>query len=79
MSLVIILEDVWTAPLGEEAVRPNPLGGHCFVKFDQRRALLFGGRYEDGRKNDTRIFDLEERVCIHVENSLYIPFCLPFA
>jgi hypothetical protein len=53
--------DEWSAPLGKDAARPAPLGGHCFTKFDTHRALLFGGRYEGGRVNDTWIFDLEER------------------
>ena len=58
--------DEWSAPLGKDAARPAPLGGHCFTKFDTHRALLFGGRYEGGRVNDTWIFDLEERVCTSV-------------
>ena len=59
---IFLSPDEWSAPLGKDAVRPEPLGGHCFTKFDSHRALLFGGRYESGRKNDTWIFDLEKRV-----------------
>ena len=54
----------WSVPLDVSAVRPDPLSCHCFVKFDAHRAILFGGTYKDGRKNDTWIFDLEERVMI---------------
>lgn len=55
--------DEWSAPLDKDAVRPAPLGGHCFTKFDTYRAVVFGGRYEGrGRVNDTWIFDLEQRV-----------------
>lgn len=49
-------------PLGEYSERPDPLSCHCFVKFDTYRAILFGGGYKDKKRNEMRIFDLEERV-----------------
>lgn len=64
--------DQWNAPLGQDTPRPEPVGGHCFVQFDTYRALLFGGRYESGRKNDTWIFDLEQRVCVTFHNTALI-------
>ena len=59
----LLSTDEWSAPLATYATRPDPLSCHCFVKFDTSRAILFGGRYKDGARNDTWIFDLEERVC----------------
>ena len=69
-----VCTDEWTVPLGKDAVRPAPLGGHCFIKFDAHRALLFGGRYESGRQNDTWIFDLEERVYAYDKSTSPPPF-----
>ena len=60
--------DEWSTPLGKYAERPEPLSCHCFVKFDARRAMLFGGRCKKGGRNDTWIFDLEERVCNCMHN-----------
>lgn len=44
------------------AMRPPAVGAHVFAKFDSHRAVLFGGRTRDGRKDDTWIFDLDKRV-----------------
>ena len=52
----------WSAPLEQYAERPEPLSCHCFVRFDPFRAVLFGGGYEDGKRNETRVFDLREKV-----------------
>ena len=48
--------------------RPDPIGGFAFVKIDQHRALMFGGQGSNGRVNEARLFNLDERVrnsCIH--------------
>lgn len=47
---------------GTGRYRPPPLGGHLFTKFDKNRALIFGGRTEGGRRDDTYIFDLDNKV-----------------
>ena len=52
----------WSVHLGILAERPNPLSSHCFVRFDSFRAILFGGISKDGQMNETRIFNLRERV-----------------
>jgi hypothetical protein len=62
----------WSVPLGKFAQRPDPLNCHCFVKFDSSRAILFGGGYKEKKRNETRIFNLTERVkyytlCIHAQ------------
>lgn len=72
-------KDEWSAPLDKDALRPAPLGGQCFTKFDAHRALLFGGRYEGrGRVNDTWIFDLEQRVYLLVHDLIHsdYQYCL---
>ena len=52
----------WDAPMSADAQRPPVLGGHVFTKFDACRAVLFGGRTEGKRTDDTWIFDLEAKV-----------------
>ena len=52
----------WEAPLGHNALRPPPVGGHAFVKFDKHRAVYFSGRRTSGRTNDVYLFDLDARV-----------------
>ena len=52
----------WEAPLGPDALRPPPVSKHAFVKFDQYRAVYFGGRRTSGFTNDVYLFDLEVRV-----------------
>ena len=54
--------DEWSVPLGKYAQRPDPLCSHCFVKFDCCRAILFGGRHVDEKRNETRIFNFTDRV-----------------
>lgn len=49
--------------MDEESVkRPDPIGGFAFTKIDCNRALMFGGLGVNGRVNEARIFDFEERV-----------------
>ena len=50
------------APLGRDALRPEPMAAHSFSKVDKHRALLFGGRTCDGRVNEMFLFDLDSRV-----------------
>ncbi len=53
----------WDAPMsGTSKIRPPPVGGHVFTKFDSSRALCFGGRTEQGRTDVTWIFDLDKKV-----------------
>ena len=61
----------WEAPLGCDALRPPPVGGHAFIKFDRHRAVYFSGRRTSGRTNDVYLFDLDARV-----SSLYIVLLL---
>ncbi len=69
--MIHIATGTWKAPLGRDAVRPDPLGGLSFAKFDPHRALLFGGRCARGRMNEVFILDLDLRVscicCIFLE------------
>ena len=37
--------ETWCAALAKDSTRPNPSSAHAFVKFDQYRAVFFGGRY----------------------------------
>ena len=52
----------WTAPLGKDPKRPDPIGGFAFTKIDQERALMFGGSGSNGRVNTAQFFNLEQRV-----------------
>ena len=54
--------DCWYCPLKQEANRPPPLAGHRITKFDNKRAVLFGGKTVTGLTNDVWILDLERRV-----------------
>ena len=47
---------------GTKRIRPRPVGAHTFTKFDSHRALFHGGRTEDGRIDETWLFDLDRRV-----------------
>jgi hypothetical protein len=47
---------------GRNTKRPPAVGGHVFTRFDSYRAVLFGGRTVEGRKDDTWIFDLDTKV-----------------
>ena len=49
----------WTAPLGANALRPDPMGGMAFTKIDQHTALLFGGRCVKGRMDEVYMFNLD--------------------
>lgn len=53
--------DCWYCPLQQEANRPPPLAGHRLTKFDDKRAVLFGGKTVTGLTNDVWILDLERR------------------
>jgi len=52
----------WTAPLGRDAFRPDPIATFAFTKCDWQRAILFGGRGSKGRRNEAFIFHLNSRV-----------------
>ena len=54
----------WRAPLGKEALRPEPIGTFAFTKFDHQRAIMFGGSGSKGRVNEVYIFHLDDRVDI---------------
>lgn len=63
----------WTSPLNEGDNRPPPLGGHRIAKFDNHRAVLFGGKgppghIVTGRSNDVWILDLVNMVRILIEH-----------
>ena len=56
----------------QRPVRPDPIGGFAFVKIDQYRAAMFGGSGSNGRVNEARLFNLEERVRrSHTYTTLY--------
>lgn len=58
--------DEWTAPLGEEAHRPDPIGTFAFTRFDEQRAIMFGGSGSKGRVNEVYVFNLHNRVRMYV-------------
>lgn len=59
----IVFIGKWDVPMsGKNTKRPPAVGGHVFTKFDSHRAVLFGGRTKDGRKDHTWIFDLDKKV-----------------
>ena len=64
MMLYLHLLGEWTAPLGREAHRPDPIGTFAFTKFDPQRAIMFGGSGPKGRLNEVYIFNLDNRVHI---------------
>ena len=52
----------WVAPLGRDALRPEPMNGMGFSKVDQHRAILFGGKTIQGYMNELFVFDLSKKV-----------------
>ena len=56
----------WNAALGENSTRPRPSSAHAFVKFDQYRAVFYGGRYmQEGwihYSSDLFVLNSDERV-----------------
>ena len=44
------------------AGRPPPTGGHCMVRFDSHRAVLYGGTHEEEVLDTLYVVDLETRV-----------------
>ena len=46
----------------EVAGRPPPIGGHCMVRFDSHRAVVFGGTSGDIVLDSLYVVDLETRV-----------------
>lgn len=63
MSIFFYTSGKWEAPMsGTKRIRPRPVGAHTFTKFDSHRALFHGGRTEDGRIDETWLFDLDRRV-----------------
>ena len=63
----------WTAPLEKDAVRPPPLCGFSFTKFDRHQAVLFGGDGPQGRADKLFVLDMSEKVNF----ILTFLFCLP--
>ena len=51
----------WEA-VREVAGRPPPIGGHCMVRFDSHRAVMFGGTTGNTVLDSLYIVDLETRV-----------------
>ena len=60
-SLLCILGN-WTASLGRNATRPEPMSGMGFSKFDQHRAMLFGGKTIPAYLDGLFVFDLDRKV-----------------
>ena len=58
----IVILGNWTAPLGQDAVRPEPMSGMGFSKVDQHRAMLFGGKTIPAYMNEMFVFDLDRKV-----------------
>jgi len=58
--------ETWCAALAKDSTRPHPSSAHAFVKFDQYRAVFFGGRYMHEEwihyNNNLFILNLDERV-----------------
>ena len=52
----------WEA-VGEVADRPPPIGGHCMVRFDSHRAVMYGGTSNRVVSDCLYIVDLQRRVC----------------
>lgn len=44
------------------AGRPLPIGGHCMVRFDSHRAVLYGGTRGEEILDSLYVVDLEIRV-----------------
>ena len=58
----IFTAGVWSCP-ATTGERPPPCAGHTFTAVDDRRAVVFGGKYgEQGRMNDVYIIDLSTMV-----------------
>lgn len=53
--------DCWEA-VREVAGRPPPIGGHCMVRFDSHRAVMYGGTTGNTVLDSLYIVDLETRV-----------------
>ena len=44
--------------------RPPPTGGHCMVRFDSHRAVMYGGTSGRAISNLLHVVDLARRVCV---------------
>ena len=51
----------WEA-VREVAGRPPPIGGHCMVRFDSHRAVMYGGTSRIKILDSLYVVDLETRV-----------------
>ena len=57
-----VCAEEWTAPMsGKGKHRPLPVAGHVFTRFDNHRAVYFGGKGEGGMTDVTYIFDLDKK------------------
>ena len=69
--MLVMVAGHWEA-VREVAGRPPPIGGHCMVRFDSHRAVMYGGT--SGRKILDRLYvvDLGRRVSVAVARRIRV-------
>ena len=56
----------------EVAGRPPPIGGHCMVRFDSHRAVMYGGTSRIKILDRLYVVDLERRVSVAVARRIHV-------
>ena len=69
--MLVVVVGHWEA-VREVARRPPPIGGHCMVRFDSHRAVMYGGTSGREISDCLYVVDLGRRVSVAVARRIRV-------